>query len=181
MPEMTLLEIEEKMEKSISSYQRELSTIRTGRANPSLLDSIMIEYYGVMSPVKQIAAISVPEASQLYIKPYDKSSLKEIEHAINASTLGLTPQSDGVGIRLNIPQMTQERRKEMVKKVSKMAETAKVNIRNVRRDGNDDIKKLELPEDDTKGYLDDIQKLTDAKIVVIEKMTSAKEEELLTI
>ncbi len=181
MPDMIMLETEEKMDKALASFSRELTTIRTGRANPALLDTIMVEYYGVLSPVKQVAAISVPEASQLYIKPFDKSVLKGIESALNASGLGLTPQNDGVGIRLNLPQMTEQRRRELVKHVGKITENAKVMVRNVRRDANDELKKLELPEDDEKGYLDDVQKLTDAKIVEIDNIAAEKEKELMTI
>ena len=179
--EMVLLEGEEKMDKSIEAYKRELNTVRSGRASASLLDSISIEYYGVPTPVKQVASVSIPEASQLYIKPYDKSSLKLIETAILASPLGLTPQSDGVGIRLILPKMTEERRRELVKLVNKMEETAKVNIRNVRRDINDDIKKLDLPEDDEKGYLEDVQELTNKKIAEIEKLTAEKSKDLMSI
>lgn len=181
MPEMILLETEEKMDKSIDSYQRELNTVRTGRANPKLLDNIMIDYYGVPTPVRQVGAISVPEASQLYIKPYDKSALKLIETAINASELGLNPQNDGNGIRLLIPQMTEQRRKELVKHVGKTQEGAKVAIRNIRRDANDDLKKMELAEDELKGYLEDVQKLTDKYIAKVETVTESKEKELLTI
>ena len=147
----------------------------------SLLDTISIEYYGVPTPVKQVASVSIPEASQLYIKPYDKSSLKLIETAILASPLGLTPQSDGVGIRLILPKMTEERRRDVVKLVNKMEEQAKVNIRNVRRDINDDIKKLDLPEDDEKGYLEDVQELTNKKIAEIEKLTAEKSKDLMSI
>lgn len=179
--EMLLLETEEKMDKAIAAYERELSTVRTGRANASLLDSISIEYYGVMTPLKQVASITVPEANQLYIKPYDKSVCKEIERAIAASSLGLTPQSDGNGIRLILPQMTEERRRELTKVVGKMEETAKVAVRNVRRDANDDIKKLELPEDDEKGSLEDVQKLTDEKIALIESITEKKNKDLMAI
>ncbi len=179
--EMVLLEGEEKMDKSIEAYKRELNTVRTGRASASLLDSISIEYYGVPTPVKQVASVSIPEASQLYIKPYDKSSLKLIETAILASPLGLTPQSDGVGIRLILPKMTEERRRELVKLVNKMEEIAKVNVRNVRRDINDDIKKLDLPEDDEKGYLEDVQELTNKKIAEIEKLTAEKSKDLMSI
>ena len=179
--EMVLLEGEEKMDKSIEAYKRELNTVRTGRASASLLDSISIEYYGVPTPVQQVASVSIPEASQLYIKPYDKSSLKLIETAILASPLGLTPQSDGVGIRLILPKMTEERRRELVKLVNKMEEQAKVNIRNVRRDINDDIKKLDLPEDDEKGYLEDVQELTNKKIAEIEKLTAEKSKDLMSI
>ena len=179
--EMVLLEGEEKMDKAILAYERELSTVRTGRANASLLDSIMIDYYGVPTPVKQISSISVPEANQLYIKPYDKSSLKTIEHAIFASPLGLTPQNDGTGIRLILPKMTEERRRELVKQVGKMEEAAKVAIRNIRRDLNDSIKKLDLPEDDEKSSLEDVQKMTDEKIVKIQKVTEAKNKDLMSI
>ena len=181
MPEMLLMEAIEKMDKTIESYQKELNTVRTGRANPNLLDSIRIDYYGVMTPIKQISSISVPEASQLYIKPFDRSCLKAIEVAIATSELGLNPQADGVGIRLIIPKMTEERRRELVKQVGKMQEAAKVAIRNIRRDLNDAIKKLGLPEDEEKGWLEDSQKYTDDYIAKIEKMTSEKEKELMTI
>ena len=179
--EMTLLESEEKMDNSISSYERELSTVRTGRASANLLDSISIDYYGVLTPVKQVSSITIPEANQIYIKPYDKSSIKLIETAIAASPLGLTPQSDGNGIRLILPKMTEERRRELVKLVGKMEETAKVHIRNIRRDLNDEIKKLELPEDDEKNALEEAQKLTDSKISKIEEITKKKNEDLMTI
>ena len=181
MPDMLLMEAIEKMDKTVESYQRELNTVRTGRANPNLLDSIRIDYYGVLTPIKQISSISVPEASQLYIKPYDKSSLKAIEVAINTSELGLNPQGDGVGIRLIIPKMTEERRRELVKLVGKMQETAKVGIRNIRRDLNDGLKKLGLPEDEEKGWLEDSQKYTDEYIGKIEKLTQEKEKDLMTI
>lgn len=179
--EMVLLEGEDKMDKAIAAYERELSTVRTGRANPSLLDSIQIEYYGVMTPVKQISSITVPEANQLYIKPFDKSSIKAIETAILASPLGITPQNDGNGVRLILPKMTEERRRELVKVVGKMEEQAKVAIRNVRRDVNDEVKKLDLPEDDEKASLDDVQKLTDKKIAQIEVLTEKKSNELMSI
>lgn len=182
MPEMILMETEERMEKSIESYRHELATVRTGRANPALLDTISIEYYGVMTPLRQVANVSAPEASQLLIKPFDRSTVKAIEAAINASDLGLTPQSDGTQIRLNIPKMTEERRRELTKLVNKMSEGAKIAIRNIRRDGNDAIKKCDsLTEDEEKRYLDDIQKLTDKFIEVVEKMTSEKEKDLMTI
>lgn len=179
--EMVLLEGEDKMDKAIAAYERELSTVRTGRANPSLLDSIQIDYYGVMTPVKQISSITVPEANQLYIKPFDKSSIKAIETAILASPLGITPQNDGNGIRLILPKMTEERRRELVKVVGKMEEQAKVAIRNVRRDINDEVKKLDLPEDDEKASLDDVQKLTDKKIAQIAAITEKKSAELMSI
>ena len=181
MPDMILLEAEENMDKAIASLQREFATVRTGRANPAMLDVILVEYYGVPTPVRQVGAISVPEGNQIYIKPYDKSILKEIEKAINASNLGLTPQNDGQGIRLVIPPMTEDRRKMLVKEVAKMEENAKVMVRNCRRDANDALKKLELPEDTEKGYLVDIQKLTDKKIAEVEAVTAEKEKDLMTI
>ena len=181
MPDMLLMEALEKMDKTIENYQKELNTVRTGRANPNLLDQIRIEYYGVMTPIKQISSISVPEASQLYIKPFDRSCLKAIEVAIATSDLGLNPQGDGVGIRLIIPKMTEERRRELVKQVGKMQEAAKVAIRNIRRDLNDAIKKLGLPEDEEKGWLEDSQKYTDEYIGKIEKLTAEKEKDLMTI
>ena len=181
MPDMLLMEAIEKMDKTIESYQRELNTVRTGRANPNLLDSIRIDYYGVLTPIKQISSISVPEASQLYIKPFDRSCLKAIEVAIATSDLGLNPQGDGVGIRLMIPKMTEERRRELVKQVGKMQEAAKVAVRNIRRDLNDAIKKLGWPEDEEKGWLEDSQKYTDEYVAKIEKLTDEKEKELMTI
>ena len=181
MPEMLMLEAEERMEKSLVSYQRELNTVRTGRANPNLLDTIRISYYGVDTPIKQISSISVPEANQLYVKPYDKSALKQIEAAIAVSELGLPTANDGQGIRLILPQMTEERRKELIKVVSKMEEAAKVAVRNIRRDLNDSLKKMELPEDDEKGYLEDSQELTDKYIKKVEEITAEKNKELMTI
>lgn len=179
--EMLLLETEEKMDNALASFEKELSTVRTGRANASLLDSIYLDYYGVNTPLKQIASITVPEANQLYIKPFDKSSIKEIEKAISASSLGLTPQSDGNGIRLILPQMTEERRRELTKVVGKMEEGSKVAIRNIRRDANDGIKKLDLPEDDEKSSLDEVQKLTDSKIKIVEDITAKKNKDLMSI
>ena len=179
--EMAQLEAEDRMDKAIAAYERELSTVRTGRANASLLDSISIDYYGVLTPVKQISSITIPEANQLYIKPFDKSSVKAIESAIFASPLGLTPQNDGNGIRLVLPQMTEERRRELAKLVAKMSEQAKVNVRNVRRDLNDQIKKLGLPEDTEANALDEAQKLTDAKIAKLAELTEKKQKELMTI
>ena len=179
--EMTLLEGEERMDKTIESYERELSTVRTGRANASLLDTIMIDYYGVQTPIKQLSSITIPEANQLYIKPYDKSSVKAIESAIFASDLGLTPQNDGAGIRLILPKMTEERRKELIKVVGKMEEYAKVALRNIRRDLNDEIKKASLPEDQEKEELENVQKLIDEKTKLLEERTEKKNKDLMTI
>lgn len=181
MPDMIMLETEEKMDKSINAFQNELAQVRTGRANPALLDSVFVNYYGAPTQLKQMAAISTPEGNQLYIKPFDRSVLKEIQTAISAANLGLNPQADATGIRIVLPAMTEDRRRELVKVVGKMSEEAKVAVRNCRRDGNDALKKLELPEDEEKGYLEDVQKLTDKKIEEIEKITKLKEQDLLSI
>lgn len=179
--DLILIELEELMEKAVKALVRDFAQIRTGRANPALLDHIAINYYGVDSPIKQISSIAVVEGNQLYIKPYDKSALKQIETAIYASDLGLNPLNDGVGIRLVLPQPTEERRKQLIREVEKLAENGKVSIRNIRRDGNDQMKKLELSEDDEKGYLEDVQKLTDTYVKNIDEETKIKADELLTI
>ncbi|MCR5461750.1 MAG: ribosome recycling factor [bacterium] len=181
MPDMVLLETEEKMEKTVQSMLKEFSKIRTGRASANILDSITIDYYGSPSPVRQISNVTTPEANQLLIKPYDASTLKAIERAISASELGITPINDGTSIRLIFPKLTEERRRELVKSLGKITEGAKVACRNIRREGNDDIKKLKLPEDDEKGYIEDIQKLTDKFMEKIDKETEIKEKELMEI
>lgn len=179
--DMILLETEERMEKAVKSLVREFATIRTGRANPSLLDRIEIEYYGVMTPIHQVASINVVEGVQLYIKPFDKSALKLIETAIHASDLGLPPANDGVGIRLTLPALTEQRRRELTRDIDKMSENGKVQIRNIRRDANDQIKKIGLPEDDEHSALDDIQKLTDNYSEKVDKETKIKNDEIMTI
>ena len=181
MTEMLMLEVEEKMEKAIEALKRDFSTIKTGRANAAILDFISIDYYGVKTPVRQVAGISIPEANQLVIKPYDRSSLKLIETAILASDLGLTPQNDGSIIRLVIPKLTEERRREMTKNVGKYEENAKVAIRNIRRDGNDSVKKLGLSEDEEKGCLEDVQKLTDKYVALAAKLAEDKVKELMIL
>ncbi|MBM7453455.1 ribosome recycling factor [Acholeplasma morum] len=179
--DLVLFEIEEKMEKSVHAMLHDFSSIRTGRANPALLDSLVVEYYGVDSPVKQIASISVPEGNQLYVKPFDRSLLKKIETAIQASSLGLQPQNDGIGIRLVLPQLTTERRKELSKQAEKLSEHGKVAIRNLRRDANEQIKKIGLTEDSEHGYIEDVQTLTDTYIQKIEQATKTKIEEIMAI
>lgn len=179
--DLILMDLEEHMEKSLHVLVKDFAQVRTGRANPALLDHINIDYYGAESPVRQISSVSVVEGNQLYIKPYDKSALKQIETAIYASDLGLNPVNDGMGIRLILPQPTEERRRELVKEVEKLAEHAKVSVRNIRRDGNDHIKKLSLPEDDEKGYLADVQELTDTYVKKVEEELKIKSNELLKI
>lgn len=185
MPKQVIDNAKERMTKAIQAYTRELASIRAGRANASLLDRITVDYYGAPTPVNQLAGISVPEARLLVIQPYDKSILGEIEKAILKSDIGLTPSNDGSIIRLTIPQLTEDRRKDLVKLVKKESEEAKVAIRNVRRDANDDLKKLEkngeITEDDLRGYSDDIQKLTDEHINKIDSITKDKEKEILEV
>ena len=149
--DMILLEITDKMDKTMENLTKRFTTVRAGRANPSSLDGVVVEYYGSMTPLKQLATISVPEARQLLIKPFDKSSLGAIEKAILASNLGYTPGNDGETIRIVIPELTEERRRELAKQVKAIAEDAKVSIRNIRHDGLEDVKKAELPEDAEKG------------------------------
>ncbi|WP_066068632.1 ribosome recycling factor [Neobacillus soli] len=185
MPKQVITNTKERMIKAIQSYSRELASIRAGRASASLLDRITIEYYGAPTPVNQLAGISTPEARLLVIQPYDKSILGAIEKAILKSDLGLNPTNDGLVIRLSIPQLTEERRKELVKVVRKESEEAKVAIRNIRRDANDDLKKLEkngeITEDALRGYSDDIQKLTDENIQKVDQVTKDKEKEILEV
>src|SRR3954471_4453205 len=185
MPKQVISTIKDRMLKAIQSYSRELASIRAGRASASLLDRITIDYYGAPTPVNQMAGISTPEARLLVIQPYDKTILGDIEKAILKSDLGLNPSNDGSIIRIAIPALTEERRKELVKVVKKEAEEAKIAIRNVRRDGNDDLKKLEkngeITEDDLRGYSDDIQKITDENISKIDTLTKEKEKEILEV
>ncbi len=179
--DLILMELEEHMQKTVDVLIRDFAGIRTSRANPALLDKIQLEYYGVMTPLKQISSIAAVEGNQLYIKPFDKSILKSVEHAIHASDLGLNPINDGVGIRLILPQLTEQRRRELVKDCEKMGEHARVAIRNVRRDGNDHLKKLGLTEDDEKGYLEDVQELTNTYVKHVDEEVKNKSEELLKI
>ncbi len=185
MAKQVIATTKERMDKAVQALSRELATIRAGRANASLLDKVSVDYYGAPTPVNQLAGVSVPEARLLVIQPYDKSILGEIEKAILKSDLGLNPSNDGSVIRIAIPALTEERRKELVKLVKKEAEEAKVGIRNIRRDGNDDLKKLEkngeITEDELRGYTDDIQKVTDAHIQKVDEVAKDKEKEIMTV
>ena len=180
-----LLNGEEKMEKAISSLKKEYAGIRTGRANPLILDKVVVDYYGVPTPLRQISQVSVQDGQTLVISPYDKSILKEIEKAMIKAELGITPNSDGMVIRLTFPPLTQDRRKEISKEVKKIGEDAKVAVRNIRRDMTDDLKKLEksenLPEDTVKDTQDEIQKLTDKYIKVVDESAAEKEKEVMTV
>ena len=176
---------ESRMSKSVDSLTESLQSIRAGRANTSLLDKIYVDYYGQQSPLNQVASLSAPEARLLAIQPWDATLIPEIEKAIQKSDLGITPSNDGKVIRLVIPQLTEERRKDLTKLVGKYAEEAKVSIRNIRRDAMEDIKKAEkakeISEDDRKTYEEDIQKLTDKYIKDIDGVAEEKEKELMDI
>lgn len=173
------------MEKSLKVLESDFAAIRAGRANPAVLDRIMVDYYGTPTPIQQMAAVSVQDARVLVIQPWDKSSLKSIEKSIQASDLGINPANDGTVIRLTFPQLTEERRKELSKDIKKLGEDAKVAIRAIRRDSNDKIKNMkknsELTEDDVKIFDKDIQKLTDKYIENIDAMVSVKEKEIMTV
>jgi ribosome recycling factor len=180
-----LTQAEEKMQKAIGSLRREYSTLRAGRANPSLLDRVQVDYYGTPTPINQLAGVTTPEARLLVIQPYDKTAMGDIEKAILKSDLGLTPSNDGQVIRIAIPALTEERRKDLVKLVKKFAEEAKVALRNIRRDANDDLKKLEkeaeITEDELRRYNDDVQKLTDKYTSEVDSVSSNKEKEIMEV
>ncbi|RUT29744.1 ribosome recycling factor [Paenibacillus zeisoli] len=184
MPQSVKKNAEERMDKAIQSLKRDLLTLRAGRATPALLDRVHVEYYGASTPLNQLANINTPDSRTLLIQPWDKSSLADIERAIQKSDLGLTPANDGVTIRLSIPPLTEERRIELVKTTKKYGEEAKVAIRNIRRDANDDIKKLEktdISEDESRRHQDDIQKTTDKFIAEVDKVLAAKEKEIMEV
>ncbi len=181
MPDSIIMECEEQMEKALKRLGDEFSKVRTGRANPAILDHVMVEAYGSLTPIKNVANISIAEARSLTIKPFDKGTLKAIEDAINSADLNLVPNNNGEIIRINFPAITEETRKELVKDVKKIAESVKVNIRNARKDANDNIKKLDLTEDDEKGYQNDIQELTNKFNKQVDDLTAQKEKDLLTI
>ena len=177
--------IEEKMKKTIEALQTNYSEIRAGRANPAILNKVKIDYYGVPTPISQVAGISVPEARLIVIQPWDASILKEIEKAILTSDIGINPNNDGKVIRLAFPELNEERRKEIVKEVKKLAEESKVAIRNARRDGLDEYKALQkestISEDDLRDAEDDIQKLTDKYVEEIDKLATNKEKEVMSV
>lgn len=177
--------IEEKMEKSISVFTENLAAVRAGRANPAILNKVKVDYYGVETPISQVAGISVPEARLIVIQPWDMGILKEIEKAILASDIGINPNNDGKVIRLAFPELNEERRKELVKDIKKMAEEAKVAIRSIRRDGIDEFKKMQkdsaITEDDLRTAEEDIQKITDKRIAEIDSITANKEKEIMSV
>lgn len=182
---MKLDEVEQNMQKTIESTQRSFNTIRTGRANPSLLDRVTVEYYGTETPLKALANLSTPDSSTITIQPYDKGSLAQIEKSISMSDIGLVPNNDGSIIRLNVPPLTSERRQELVKLAGKMAEEGKVALRNIRREAVDVVRKQEknsdISEDESRDLQEQIQKVTDRFTNKIEQLLSAKEEEITTV
>ena len=174
-------EVKIKMEKAIENLESRFTTVRAGRANPNILSGIMVEYYGAPTPINAIATVSVPEARQLMIKPFDKNSLKDIEKAIYSANLGMAPTNNGEVIILTVPELTEETRKNYVKQVKDMAEEARIALRNIRQDANNNIKKQEFTEDEEKSYLDSVQKLIDKYNQVVEDKFKEKEKEFLSI
>ena len=176
---------EDKMVKAVEFLKNDLQTIRAGRANPHVLDKIRVDYYGTPTPIQQLANISVPEARMIQIAPWDKKSLKDIERAILASDVGINPNNDGSVIRLIFPELTEDRRKELAKDVQKRSEGVKVTIRNARRDGNDEFKRLrkdsQISEDDEKDFQTELQKLTDKYIAKVDQVAEEKKKEIMTV
>lgn len=185
MPKTIINQGEQKMQKAIEALKKEFALVRTGRANPAILNNINVTYYGVSTPLNQIASISVPEAQQLLIKPFDKNIVSDVEKAILVADLNLTPVSDGTVIRINFPPLTEQRRKEIVKDVKGLAENAKVAIRNIRREINDNLKKFEkeglISEDELNREIENSQKLTDKYIELVDELTKEKEDAIMTI
>ncbi|WP_022852186.1 ribosome recycling factor [Limisalsivibrio acetivorans] len=185
MPDSIIKDAKEKMEKTVDHLREEYKAVRTGRASISMFDNIKVDYYGAPTPLAGVATLSAPEPRLIVIQPWDPTMIPVIEKAINQSNLGLNPQNDGKLIRLPIPQLTEERRKEIVKVVKKLAEEAKVAVRNIRRDANDQLKKLEkdkeISEDDFKAYQADVQELTDENIKRLDEVLDAKEKDVMEI
>lgn len=175
------LNTEAKMQKAIEALESKLNGIRAGRANPAILNGLMVDYYGTPTPINTIANITVPEARQLFIKPFDRSAIKNIEKAINESNIGIAPSNNGEIVILTIPELTEDRRKEYVKNAKALGEEAKIQIRNIRQEDNESIKKEELPEDEEKLYLEDVQELTNKYNKIVDEKIKIKEEELMKI
>ena len=176
-----LLEVETRMESAIENMEKRFINVRAGRANAQIVDPVMVSYYGTPTPLKQLATISVPEARQLMIKPFDRSSLQAIEKGIYEANIGLTPNNNGEVIILNIPPLTEETRREYVKQVKAISEECKISLRNIRQDGNNDIKKLELPEDDIKSASEEVQELINKYNKIVDEKLKVKEEELMQV
>ena len=176
-----LMNAELEMQTAIESMEKRFLNIRAGRANPAMLDGVMVNYYGTDTPLKQLATISIPEARQLMVKPFDRSSIGSIEKAIYEANIGITPNNNGEAIILNIPAMTEETRKTYVKQAKEYAEDCRINLRNIRQDANNDIKKFEAPEDDKKSYQDDVQELINKYNKIVDDKFREKEQELMMI
>lgn len=183
MKEKVFQEMESSMEKAIGAYQKELSRLRTGRASPALLEGIRVDYYGTPTPINQTASINIPESRLIVIQPWDKGTIEAIQKAIQKANLGLSPTNDGTVIRISIPPLTEDRRKELGKLAKKMAEECKIAVRNIRREANDSLKKLEkdkkISEDDHHRATEDVQKRTDEKVEQVDQIMEAKQKEIL--
>ena len=178
---MSINEVESKMKKAIENMENRFLNVRAGRANPAMLNGIEVDYYGTPTPINSLANVTVPEAKQLFIKPFDKSTLKEIDRAINEANSGISPTNNGEFIILTVPDLTEDRRREYVKQVKSMAEDGKVALRNIRQDANNAIKKLELPEDQEKGLMEDVQELINKYNKIVDEKAKEKEKELMQI
>ncbi|EJY55616.1 ribosome recycling factor [Alicyclobacillus hesperidum URH17-3-68] len=185
MREQLISNVQERMDKAVQNLRREFASVRAGRATPAMLDKVLVDYYGSQMPVNQVASVTTPEPRLLVISPWEKSMLSEIEKAIQKSDLGLNPSNDGTVIRLTVPALTEERRQELVKQVRKLAEEARVAIRNVRRDGNDELKKLEkngdVSEDEVRRLMDKIQQITDKCIAQVDSLLEDKEKDVTQV
>jgi ribosome recycling factor len=184
VPQSIKKDAEDRMEKALAALKRDLATLRAGRASPALLDRVQADYYGTPTPVNQLGSINTPDSRTLIIQPWDKSALSAIEKAIMKSDLGLTPSNDGTIIRITIPMLTEERRKDLAKDTKRFGEEAKVAIRNIRRDANEDIKKKEkdqISEDESRRHQEDVQKLTDRFVAEVDKILAAKEKEIMEV
>lgn len=185
MPQSILKDMEERMSKAIHTLKKDLATLRTGRATPAILDKVVVDYYGTPTPISQLANINAPEPRLLLIQPWDKTALKDIDKAIQQSDIGLTPSNDGQVIRIVVPPLTEERRKDLVKVAGKDGEETKVAIRNIRRDANEDIKKLEkagsISEDESRRHQESIQKATDKYIAEVDKVVKDKEKDIMEV
>ena len=176
-----LNETESRMKKAIENMENRFLNVRAGRANPAMLNGIMVEYYGAPTPLQSLANITVPEARQLFIKPFDRSIVKDIERAINEANLGITPTNNGEMVILTIPELTEDKRRDYVKQIKTIAEEAKIALRNAREDARNSIKREELPEDETNAYYDDIQDLINEYNKIVDEKTKVKEQELMTV
>ena len=174
-------ETEIKMKKAIENMEARFLNVRAGRANPAMLNGIMVEYYGTLTPLQSLANITVPEARQLFIKPFDRGIVKDVERAINEANIGITPTNNGEMVILTIPELTEDKRKDYVKQVKSMAEETKVALRNAREDARNSVKREELPEDETNLYYEDIQDLINKYNKIVDEKTKEKEEELMTV